>query len=171
MAYFGQMKEAQLGRRFHGVKETEKDFLDGITWNNLRCGVCGFVHFATHLLETLPSKIARFVMVAILVSNQSTLECEFSAIRADDHDRGDTIGGHITNKCVKQGNAAQQRSRSYTSADCANKKKQFVTKILQFTAYARGSTKKLEEWLINHKKSLHSNTKSMQELSYTNKLL
>ena len=110
MAYFGQMKEAQLGRRFHGVKETEKDFLDGITWNNLRCGVCGFVHFATHLLETLPSKITWFVMVAMLVGNQSTLELEFSAIRVDDHNQGDTIGCHITNKCVKQGNAAQQRA-------------------------------------------------------------
>ena len=91
-------------------------------------------------------------MVAMLVGNQSTLEREFSAIWADDHDQGDTIGGHITNKCVKQGNAAQQRSRSYTSADCVDKEKQFVTEPLQFTAYASDSTKKLEEWLIKRNK-------------------
>ena len=96
MTYFGNMKDAQLCRRYRGAKETVLQFLDPITWNNLRSGVCGFANFAAHMLDTLPGEVPRFKQVVMRIGGQSSLEREFSAARRSGHDYGNNFGSHIT---------------------------------------------------------------------------
>ena len=71
MAYFGEMKSAQLERRFHKMQDTVVQFLDPITYNNIRCGVYGFVNFSKHMLDVLWKEIEWFNKVPMLIGNQS----------------------------------------------------------------------------------------------------
>ena len=67
------MKVAQLQQQNHKEVGWETNFLDLITWQNLRGGIFPFVYFAAYLLKELPDKIDGFDYVLMLFSNQSSL--------------------------------------------------------------------------------------------------
>ena len=136
------MKVAQLQWQNHKEGGWETHFLDRITCRNLRGGIFPFVYFAVYLLKELPNKIDGFDYVPMLFSNQSPLEGQFSAMRSSGHDNAATYAGEITNKSVRQSNAAQMRSHTYSTEDCAKEGGIDITGNTTFTQYEKLSKKK-----------------------------
>ena len=133
MTYFGDMKVSQLQRRGHKEGGWETHFLGRITWRNLRGGICPFLYFAAYLLKELPNKIDEFDYVPMLFSNQSPLEEQFSAMRSSGHNNAATYAGETTNKSVRQSNATQMRTHTYSTEDCAKECDTVITGNTGFT--------------------------------------
>ena len=89
------------------------------------------------MLEVMPKEIGWFNKIPMLIGNQSSLEREFSGARVSNHDWGYNFGSHITNQNVKQSSTAQNNSKSYEVADCADEKVRFITGSSKLTAYSR----------------------------------
>ena len=148
MTYFHEMKLAQLERRTRGDKKWDVQFLDIITWKNLRVAVCGFVYFAGHMLEELPDEVDGFSYIPMLCSNQSPIESQFSAVRASGHDRADIFAGEVTNKSTRMANTHQLNSSSYHPDDCPDEvDKSCVVGSSFLTKYIKDSLKTLSEWI------------------------
>ena len=147
MTYFGKWKEHQLRLKYHKVPNSDETFLDRITWRNLRGGLCPFVYFAGYIIRELPSKIDGFNYVPMLFCNQSPLEGQFSAVRASNHDTSDKYAGVITSKSVRQSNASQSRSKTYSTEDCAMEKNTYITGTSVFTKHSKLSADKLQAWM------------------------
>jgi len=150
LSYFGRMKAAQLARRHYGAKDWEKQFLDRITWRNLRGGICPFVYFAKYVLDEIAAHqlIPGFKHVPVLAANQSSLERQFSGARGGGYDTAPRYGSGITNQSINAATAAQNASRSYDAGDCADTEEgtNSVTGTAKFTQRTKHVKCELERW-------------------------